>query len=57
MSTSLVETPRFNYKQGQWVYVKYDDQCHLGVVQNLIYIEYFVNNRFLKPHSYSWRRL
>ena len=57
MSISLVETPWFNYKQGQCVYVKYDDQCHLGVVQNLNYIEYLVNVRCLKPHSDSWWRL
>ena len=54
MSTSLVETPRFNYKQGQWVHVKYGGQCHLGVVQNLNYIEYLVNVKCLKPHSDSW---
>ena len=62
MSSSLVETPRFNYNEGQWVYVKYDDQCHFGVVQNLNYIltnlnKYLVNVRCLKPHSDSWWRL
>ena len=46
-SFSLVETSRFNYKQGQCVYVKYDDQCHLGVVQNLNHIEYLVNAKCL----------
>ena len=58
MSISLVENPWFNYEQGQCVYVKYDDQCHLGVVQNLNYLEYLVNIRCLiKPHSDSWWRL
>ena len=47
MSISLVETPWFNYKQGQCVYVKYDDQCHLGEVQNLNLIEYLVNVKCL----------
>ena len=39
MFISLTETPLFNYKQGQWVYFKYDDQCYLGVVQNVNYTE------------------
>ena len=53
MSTSLVESPVFNNKQGQWVYVKNDDQCHLGVVQNVNYTEYLVKVRCLNPHSDS----
>ena len=54
---TLMETPVFNYKQGQWVYVKYNNQCHLGVVQSVNYTEYLVNVRCLKPHSNSWWRL
>ena len=47
----------FNCNQGQWVYVKYDNQCRLGVVQNVNYTEYLVNVMCLKPHSDSWWRL
>ena len=53
MSTSLIETPMFNYKQGQWICVKYYNYCHLDVVQNVNYTEYLVNVRCLKPHSDS----
>ena len=48
MSTSLTETLCFNYKQGHWVHVKYDDQCHLGVTKNVNYTENLVNVRCLK---------
>ena len=57
MSTSLTETPAFNYKQGQWAHVKNNDQCHLGVVRHVDYIENLVKVRCLKPHSDSWWKL
>ena len=31
-SLLLSQKPVFNYKQGQWVYVKYGDRCHSGIV-------------------------
>ena len=46
--------PVFNYKQGRWVHVKYDDQCHLGVVRNVNYTKNLLNVRCLKPHGDSW---
>ena len=54
MFTSLTETPVFNYRQGHWVHVKYNDQCHLVVVQNVNCTENLVNIRCLKHHSDSW---
>ena len=47
----------FNYKQGQPAYVKYDDQCHLGVVRNVNFTENLVNVSCLKPHSDGWWKL
>ena len=57
MSTSLTETPVFNYLQGQWVYGKYDGHCHLRVAQNVNYTEHLANVRCLKPHSDIWWKL
>ena len=48
MSTSLTETPVFNYLQGQWVYGKYDGHCHLRVAQNVNYTEHLANVRCLR---------
>ena len=53
----LWETPAFNYKQGEWVHVKYDDQRHLGGVLNVNHTTNLVNVRCLKPHSNSWWKL
>ena len=47
----------FNYKQGQWVHVKYDYQCHLGVEQNVNYTDNLVSVRLLKPCSDIWWQL
>ena len=56
-STFLTESPVLNYKEGRWLHVKYDDQCHLGVVRNVKHTENLLNVRCLKPHSDSWWKL
>ena len=57
MPSSLAETPVFNYKQGQYIYVKHDDHCHLGVVRNVKCPVNLVNVRCLKHHRDSWWKL
>ena len=39
LKRKITETPVFNYKQGQWVPVKHDDQCHLRLVRNVNYMK------------------
>ena len=47
----------FNYKQGEWVNVRYDGQCHIGIILNVNSSEKLVNVRCLKEHNNNWWKL